>query len=117
MENNNYNNFSHKNIISVNELAHSGGLTIKETSKANLYIVVISHHSTSVVLGTLGWVKAQVISTFERLKNVLSVITVQLQWFQKMMVNHGCWWCLYLNESFKVNELLCLAYCFCSKMQ
>lgn len=71
MENNNYNNFSHKNIISVNELAHSGGLTIRETSKTNLYIVVISHHSTSVVLGTLGWVKAQVISTFERLKKRL----------------------------------------------
>lgn len=33
MENNNYNSFSHKNIISVNELAHSGGLTIRETSK------------------------------------------------------------------------------------
>lgn len=65
MKNNNYNNFSHKNIISVKELAHFGGLTIRETSENNFYIVVISHRSTSVVLGTLGWVKAQVISTFE----------------------------------------------------
>lgn len=65
MENNNYNNFSIKNIISVKELAHTGGLTIRETSENNFYIVVISHHSSCVVLGTLGWAKAQVISTFE----------------------------------------------------